>query len=166
MLQIRRATLDDLAALEPMMVAFNAAEHIAWDPASARPAVERLLASDELGFILVAADAFGAAEAAAPTGSVTRGDGALAGYTVVTWGFDLEFAGRDAMLTELYVGPAHRRHHLGTTLVESAMARAADSGAAAIHLMVDPANPGAIALYRRADFEPSRRVMMTRVFVR
>jgi ribosomal protein S18 acetylase RimI-like enzyme len=148
-LQIRRATLDDLAALEPMMVAFNAAEHIAWDPVASRSAVERLLRSDELGFILVAGDAFG---------------GALAGYTVVTWGFDLEFAGRDAMLTELYVGPAHRRHHLGTTLVEAAMAHAADSGAAAIHLMVDPANPGAIALYRRADFEPSRRVMMTHVF--
>ena len=146
---IRRAVPDDLAALAPLMVEFNQSEQIAWDPDVARPAIERLLASDEVGFILAALE-----------------DDVLIGYTVVTWGFDLEFAGRDAMLTELFIAPSHRRKHLGTALVEAAMARAGAAGAAALHLMVDPAKPGAIALYRRADFEPSRRVMMTHVYRR
>src|SRR5262245_46109406 len=101
-----------------MMVAFNVAEQIAWDPRAARPAIERLLTSDEVGLILVADDPL--------TSAVTRGGAGLAGYTVVTWGFDLEHGGRDAMLTELFVDPVYRRHHLGTALVETAMTRAAE----------------------------------------
>jgi ribosomal protein S18 acetylase RimI-like enzyme len=142
---IRRATAADLAALEPMMAAFNASEQIAWDPVRARPAVDRLLASDELGVILLA-----------ETG------GAPIAYAVVTWGFDLEFAGRDAFLTELFVEPSYRRRHVGARLLEASLSAARAGGAAALHLMVDPANPTAIGLYRRADFEPSQRVMMTK----
>jgi GNAT superfamily N-acetyltransferase len=143
---IRRAVPGDLAALEPMMIAFNAVEQIAWDPAAARPALARLLETDDVGFILVATDAHDAPVA----------------YTVVTWGFDLEFNGRDASLTEMFVEPAHRRHHVGLHLLETAAARATAAGAAALHLLVDPANPNVLALYRRADFEPSHRVMMTK----
>lgn len=142
---IRRAAPADLAALEPMMAAFSALEQIAWDAVNVRPAIDRLLSSDDVGVILV--------------GEV---GGAPIGYAVVTWGFDLEFAGKDAFLTELYVDAAHRRHHLGGRLLEAALTAARAAGAAALHLLVDPANPPAIALYRRADFEPSHRVMMTK----
>ncbi len=142
---IRRATVADLAALEPMMIAFNASEGIAFDPVVARTAVDRLLVSDDVGLILI--------------GDVS---GAAIGYAVVTWGFDLEFAGRDAFLTELFVEPAHRRHHIGGALLEASLTAAVTAGAAALHLLVDPTNPPAIALYRRADFEPSHRVMMTK----
>ena len=112
----------------------------------ARPAIARLLANDDLGVILLA----------------VADDGAAIGYTVVTWGFDLEFAGRDALLTEIFVDARQRRHRLGIALIEAAITAARAAGAAALHLMVDPANPPAIALYRRADFEPSHRVMMTK----
>jgi GNAT superfamily N-acetyltransferase len=143
---IRRAGAADRDALEPMMAAFNAAERIAWDPARARAALDRLLGTDDVGLILVA----------------EQGGGAI-GYAVVTWGFDLEFAGRDALLTELFVDPAHRRHHVGVALLEAVVTAARTAGAAALHLLVDPANPPAIALYRRSDFEPSHRVMMTKL---
>lgn len=142
---IRRAGPADLAALEPMMAAFSAVEQIAWDAVQVRPAIDRLLASDDAGVILVC----------------ERG-GVRIGYAVVTWGFDLEFAGRDAFLTELFIEPVHRRHHLGGALLEAALTAARAAGAAALHLLVDPTNPPAIALYRRADFEPSHRVMMTK----
>jgi ribosomal protein S18 acetylase RimI-like enzyme len=143
-LLVRRATSSDAPKLLPLMRAFNVAERIPWDPVRARPAIDRLLASDEVGAILVAEDAR-----------------ALAGYAVVTWGFDLEYAGRDAFLTELFVDPVDRRRRVGRTLLDAVVAAAWSGGAEALHLLVDPANHGAIALYGGAGFERSPRIVMT-----
>jgi ribosomal protein S18 acetylase RimI-like enzyme len=142
---IRRAGPTDAAALEPLMIAFDAAEHIAWDAERVRPAIARLLESDDAGVIVVA-------EA-----------GALVGYVVVTWGFDLEFAGRDAFVTEIFVDAAHRGHRLGSALLDAAMDAARAGGAVALHLLVDPANAPALAMYVRAAFERSHRTLMTRM---
>jgi ribosomal protein S18 acetylase RimI-like enzyme len=143
-LPVRRAKPVDATALLPLMRAFNVAERIAWDPVRARPAIDRLLGSDDVGVILVAVHA-----------------DALAGYAVVTWGFDLEYAGRDAFLTELFVEPAHRRRAVGRALLDAASAAAWSGGATALHLLVDPGNGGAIALYEGAGFERSPRIVMT-----
>jgi hypothetical protein len=53
--------------------------------------VQRLLGSPELGVIVHILTA-----------------GVVRGYLVLTWGFDLEWNGRDAFLTELYLLPAVR----------------------------------------------------------
>jgi ribosomal protein S18 acetylase RimI-like enzyme len=143
-LPVRRAAPADANALLPLMRAFNVAERIAWDPVRARPALERLVESDDVGVILVAVHA-----------------DALAGYAVVTWGFDLEYAGRDAFVTELFVEPGYRRQRVGRTLLDAAIAAAWRGGAAALHLLVDPANDRAIALYAGAGFERSPRAVMT-----
>lgn len=142
---VRRARPEDLEALIPLMISFNAVEEVAWEPAKARPALEHLLASDQAGVIVVAA----------------RGD-ALVGYAVVTWGFDLEFAGRDAFLTEIFVKPVHRRGGVAGSLLEGVMAAGRAAGAAALHLMVYPDNAPAISLYQRAGFARIPRVAMTR----
>lgn len=128
------------------MIAFYAAEQIAWNSPRVRPALERLLGSDEIGVILVAEHA-----------------GALVGYAIVTWGFDLEFAGRDAGLTDMLVDAAHRQRRVGRALLDAAITAARDGGASALHLLVDPANPPALALYRSGGFETNRRVSMTHV---
>jgi ribosomal protein S18 acetylase RimI-like enzyme len=141
----RRARPDDLDALVPLMIAFNAVEQVAWDPPASLPALRHLLASDEAGAILVA-----------------ERDHQLAGYAVVTWGFDLEFAGRDAFLTEIFVRPVHRRGGVACSLLDGVIAAARAAGAAALHLMVYPGNAPAIALYERAGFARIPRVAMTR----
>ena len=142
---VRRARPADLDALVPLMIAFNAAERVDWDPVASHDALAHLLASDATGAILVA-----------------ERDGLLAGYAVVTWGFDLEFAGRDAFLTEIFVEPVHRRGGTARALLDGVMASARDAGAAALHLMVYPDNAPAIALYEGAGFARIPRVAMTR----
>jgi GNAT superfamily N-acetyltransferase len=144
--RIRRADLADLDPLVPLLVAYNAFERIPWDPVAGRPALAQLLATDDEGFILVA----------------DRG-GELAGYALVAWCFDLEFAGRDAWLTDLFVASSRRRDGVGRALVEAAAATALAGGASALHLLVDPANGPANALYARTDFVPGHRLPMTRV---
>lgn len=128
------------------MIAFYAADHIAWRGPCVRIALDRLLVSEEIGVVLVAEHA-----------------DALIGYAIVTWGFDLEFAVRDAGLTDMFVDAAHRQRRVGRALLAAAIAAARDAGAGALHLLVDPGNPPALALYRAGGFATNRRTSMTHV---
>src|SRR5688572_21112273 len=46
-----------------------------------------------------------------------RADGNLAGYAVLTFGFSLEFHGRDALIDELYVREPYRGRGFGTACI-------------------------------------------------
>jgi ribosomal protein S18 acetylase RimI-like enzyme len=127
---IRDAGPRDHAALLDMMEEFNRAERIEMDRQVTGPALARLLADGSLGRVLIAEE----------------------GYAVLTWGFDLEFGGRDAFLTEIFVRPASRHAGAGRALLEAVLRAASDEGASAVHLGVYPDNQAALALYRAAGF--------------
>jgi ribosomal protein S18 acetylase RimI-like enzyme len=112
----------------------------------ARPTVARLLGNPELG---IAAHIF--------EGNLRRG------YCVVTWGYDLEWGGRDAFLTELFLVPDARGRGLGTLVLPLVEALATRHGARALHLMVKPENERALRLYRSAGFQSPPRLFMTKV---
>jgi len=143
-LAIRLATADDAALLAPLMAAFNAHEGIAWRPAEMGAAFADLCATPSLGFALVA------------------DDGAPLGYAVVTYNFDLEWHGRDAFVTELFVAEGARRRGIGAILLHAAEREARTHDARALHLLVAPENHAAQALYRARGFEASPRIMMTK----
>lgn len=91
-------------------------------------------------------------------------DGAPAGYLVVTWGFSLEFHGRDGYIDELYVAPAHRSAGVGGRAIALAEEACRARGVTALHLEVDLGNERAHALYRRSGFaERGHRLMTKRV---
>ncbi|HEY8039216.1 MAG TPA: GNAT family N-acetyltransferase [Polyangiaceae bacterium] len=144
-LLIRAAVLGDADALLGMMVDFNAIEGIAFDPARTRPALARLLGEPALGRVLLAAQ-----------GART------VGYAVLTWGFDLEFDGRDAFLTEIYLLPEARGRGLGGELLAEVEVAARTAGARAVHLMVRPENTAGVALYRRAGYESPGRLLLSK----
>ena len=149
--KIRRARLSDLPELASMMAEFNRAEHIRWRPQRVLPAVRRLLRDRRLGCVLVAED----------------GDGReLSGYAVATFGYDLEYAGPDAFLTEIFVRPRHRRTGEGRRLLRAITERMRDGGAGAIHLAVWPANRAARRLYEAAGFAPLPRLVLTKRLAR
>src|SRR5262245_46730150 len=127
---IRAAGPRDHAALLDMMEEFNRAERVEMRREVAGPALSRLLADDSLGRALIADE----------------------GYALLTWGFDLEFGGRDAFLTEIFVRPESRRTGAGRALLEAVLRAAREAGAGAVHLGVYPDNDAALALYRAAGF--------------
>lgn len=139
---VRRATPDDLAAVLPLMAAFNLEDGIGVMPDAS--AVSVLLSDAALGFVLV-------------VGSMPP-----RGYAVVTFNYDLEFAGRDAFVTELYVEPAARRQGLARTLLRAVERHAAVCQVKALHLLVRPDNASAKRLYRAVGFMPVPREMMTK----
>ncbi|WP_437969995.1 N-acetyltransferase [Sorangium sp. So ce260] len=140
-----RADAAHIPAVLDMMEDFNAGEEIPWDRGAIEASLRRLLADASLGFVVVAVTAQG-----------------VAGYAVVTFNFDLEFRGRDAFVTELYVRPAARGAGLGRLLLVGAEAMAVEEDARALHLLVRPENTRAIALYRASGFVQTPRVMMTK----
>jgi ribosomal protein S18 acetylase RimI-like enzyme len=144
---IALARIEDAPAIVPWMAAFNEAERIPWRPELMVPALHRVLNEENLGLVLVA----------------RAGEGqAVVGYSVATFGYDLEFAGRDAFVTELFVKPEARRRGLGRRLLEATLEQLRQRGANTVHLMVRPDNQRARALYERLGFEVSPRVMMTK----
>jgi ribosomal protein S18 acetylase RimI-like enzyme len=146
MFAARPASSADLPTLLTMMEDFNAIEAIVFDREAFAPRVRELLSSPQLGGILV-----------------FTVDDAAAGYAVVTWGWDLEFGGRDAFLTEIYVAAAYRRQGVGRAGLAAAQAFARAGGAHALHLLVRHDNAPARALYDAAGFAAQPRLVMTRL---
>ena len=145
--RIRAATLDDTALLLDMMESFNAFERIPWTRAAAEAPLRKLLSDASLGIV-----------------GVAEGDTAPLGYFVLAWSYDLEWNGRDAVLTELFLVPDARGRGLGKTALAHAERLAMDHGAHALHLMVRPENERAHRLYLRAGYVSPPRVFLTKVF--
>ena len=142
---LRRAVATDLDRLLAMMEPFNAEEGVSWSRAEAAPLVAKLIDERSLGAI-----------------GVVESGAEIVGYAVVTWGFDLEWGGRDAFLTEIYLIPAARGQRIGVralSLIED-VARA--EGAKALHLMVRPENDPAVKLYAGAGYRSPPRTLLSK----
>jgi len=144
MVAIRSATPADLDELFPRTRALNDHEGIDISDERLRAALRTLLVTPEHGGVWV----------------INR-DGQTIGYAIVTYGFDLEFDGRDAHLTELWVDPPHRGGGSAAEALELLISELAARGVNAVHLQVRLDNP-AIRLYERRGFVLSSRRIMTR----
>lgn len=144
---LRQATLDDVPVLLDMMVEFNVLEHIAWSRVDGEPALRTLLASPALGFV-----------------GLIESDARVVGYFVLTWGYDLEWNGRDAFLTELFLTAEARGQGIGGAAMAAIEGVTRAHGAHALHLMVRPENAAALRLYRGAGFETTPRLFLTKTF--
>jgi ribosomal protein S18 acetylase RimI-like enzyme len=141
----RGAAGEDLPAVLEMMEDFNAAESIPFDRAVFQPRLERLGGDPALGRVLV-----------------FELDGATAGYAIVTWGYDLEYGGRDAFLTELFVRSDRRGRGIGKQALAAAEEAARAGGAHALHLLVRHENAEALRLYGAAGYRTEPRAVMTK----
>lgn len=141
---LRLATPADAGALLPRVRALNAHEGIAIGEAELAAALQRLLADAALGGAWL----------------VER-DRAAIGYAIVTFGYDLEFGGRDAYLTELWIDEPERARGAATAALAALPDELRARGVRALHLQVRPDNP-ARRLYERVGFVASPRVVMTK----
>lgn len=144
-MHFRPATSSDVPAILDMMEDFNRLEHIPWRRGSGEAPLRTLIGAPGLGTVVLGLE----------------GDAPL-GYFVLTWGFDLEWGGRDAFLTELYLRAEVRGAGRGRLFLDAALASARAHGARAVHLMVRTDNTPALELYRRSGFTAPPRVLMTR----
>jgi len=141
----RAAGPSDADALVEMMRDFNAHERIAFDEREVRAVLAQLFANDSLGLaclMLLGAE--------------------VAGYVVITFGFSIEFRGRDAFIDELFVKDEFRGRGLGGAALGFAAGVCRDRGVRALHLEVERENTRAQSVYRRAGFADHDRYLLTK----
>src|SRR5690349_21668815 len=103
MVHARIAMPDDRDEIAPRIAAFYAEEDIVHDGEIVRTGLERLLRNPDLGYVLL-----------------FEVDGAVIGYGTLTFCFDIEYGGRDAFLTDLWLDPAHRGQGHGRAALAAA----------------------------------------------
>ncbi|HZG50603.1 MAG TPA: GNAT family N-acetyltransferase [Pyrinomonadaceae bacterium] len=140
-----RAGAPDADELVEMMREFYAFDHIAFDEAAARGALRQILGDDKFGIV-----------------HLIRVETETAGYLVLTFGFSLEFHGRDAFVDELYLRENFRGRGIGKASIEFAAEVCRREGIAALHLEAERANTRAAGLYRQAGFRDHDRFLLTR----
>ena len=145
--EFRRVSVADLPALLDLQAAYYREDGYPFDASAARAAWTALLADEGLGAAWTA----------------VAGDDVV-GYLVVTFGFSLEYRGRDAFIDELYVTPGWRGAGLGRQAMTIADAACRASGVRALHLEVEPDKPRAAALYASHGFADRGRRLMTKRF--
>lgn len=139
------ATPSEVPVLLDMMEDFNRIEKIEWERGRGEEALRRLLGNRELGVVGTLVEA-----------------GVTIGYFVLTWGYDLEWNGRDAFLTELYLVAPARGHGKSRPFLARIEEIAKEHGVQALHLMVRPEQGAAHRLYQGAGFEVPPRLFMSK----
>ncbi|MEO9157523.1 MAG: GNAT family N-acetyltransferase [Kofleriaceae bacterium] len=141
---LRAATFDDVPAIVPRSSALQAHEGIEISDAALEAALREMLGDPSLGGVWMIED-----------------DGAIVGYAFISLSFDLEFAGREAWLTELFIDDAARGRGAGTFAIDALASLLRGLGVHAMHLQVRADNP-ALRLYERAGFTNVPRLIMSR----
>ncbi|MHB1260656.1 MAG: GNAT family N-acetyltransferase [Thermoplasmatota archaeon] len=144
-LGVRPATPGDLAVLLPMVRELQVHEHLPAPGKEVEAALRALLADGRLGCVFIAEQA-----------------GRPIGYTVLGFGYSLEFHGRDAFVDELYVVDEARGHGVGSLLLDAAEMACRARGIKALHLESGHGNPRATALYENRGFKAHERHLMTK----
>lgn len=138
---------EDVAAILPMMRDFYAIDAYPFDEAIARRALDDLVRDPALGRVWL-----------------IREGGATIGYLVLTFGYSIEFHGRDAFLDELFIVQERRGRGLGTAAMRFLDETCPALGVHTLHLEVERYNAAAQALYRRFGFRDSDRYLMNKRF--
>lgn len=86
----------------------------------------------------------------------------VVGYLALTFGYSLEFHGRDAFIDELYVRSPYRGRGWGTQAMKHAEAFGRSEGVRALHLEVGRNNVAAQDFYRKTGYADHDRYLMTK----
>ncbi|MBC8041985.1 MAG: GNAT family N-acetyltransferase, partial [Rhizobacter sp.] len=89
-------------------------------------------------------------------------DETIAGYLVLTFGFSLEFHGRDAFIDEFFIREEFRSRGLGSAALKFIEDDCRKMGIEAVHLEVDHINARGQSLYRRWGYTDHRRFLLTK----
>ena len=143
-MQIRTAKFSDCGRILRLVEAYYKLDSIAFDERTTGRALKRLLKDKSLGCVWVI-----------DTGR------ALAGYLILTYNYDLEFGGREGMLTDFYIAPRYRRRGLGAQMIAAVREFCRAERIGTIELQVTRENRAAQAFYRALGFKTWNRIVMS-----
>lgn len=141
----RLAAESEIAPVLGFMRAFYVGEGYPFDERAAATALAELVRAPALGRVWL----------------IVEGEEPV-GYVALTFGYSLEFHGRDAFIDELFVRAERRGQGAGTAALRFVLDACPVLGVHALHLEVERVNTAAQALYRRLGFHDHDRYLLTR----
>jgi ribosomal protein S18 acetylase RimI-like enzyme len=87
------------------------------------------------------------------------------GHAILTFGYDLEFGGRQATITELFIAAEYRSRGLGRKMIKVIEGTCRQLGIGAIELQVERDNVRAQSVYRKLGFRGYDRIPMSKVLL-
>ena len=139
-------TLLNSTALLTLIQEFNGFEKITTPLSRIQPALEKLILSPQLG----------------RTWFIKQGIDTV-GYAILTFGYDLEYGGRDAWITDIYVRPVFREQGLGSLVMPLIEKEAKNNGVSTLHLVVRRENQRARRVYEKSGFKENPRMAMIKI---
>ncbi|MFT3697130.1 MAG: GNAT family N-acetyltransferase [Kofleriaceae bacterium] len=141
---LRLASIADAQILLPRSRALQEHEGIEISDAKLLAALRVMLEQPDLGCVFV-----------------IEMDSRDVGYAFLSYSFDLEFGGREAWLTEIYIDDSVRGYGAGTFAIQAIEQELKARGVLAVHLQVRADNP-ALRLYQRMGFHEVPRLIMSK----
>lgn len=142
---LQPATLKDLATLIRFIRRYFAFDHLDFDGKVIRSGLRQLLTNRSIGqaFLVI-------------------NNSKSVGYTILIASFDLEFGGRVAFVTDLYLEPGCRRRGIGTEIMGQLEQFCRINGIKTIELQAERKNRAALSFYRRLGFRRHDRVALSK----
>ena len=142
----RSAEPNDINLLLDLILQYYAFDHIETDTSSLRPSLGTLIFDSSLGKVWL-----------------IQADSRPVGYVILTFGYDLEFGGRQATITDLYIVPQYRRKGFGFATLQFIEETCRSFGIQAFELQVKRENIAAQRLYERFGMTRHDRIPMSKV---
>lgn len=145
-INFRVAAITDIAILLELVQEFHQEEQLPFDKTVDCEIIANFLADKKLGQLWL----------------IQLKDEVI-GYILVTFGYSLEFQGRDAFIDEFYLRPSYRRQGIGTKTLAFAEDACRILDIQALHLEADFNNLDAQRLYDKNGYQRHERVLMTKL---
>jgi diamine N-acetyltransferase len=116
-----------------------------FDETSIRPALLGILEDNSLGRVWL-----------------IQQDNQAIGYIVLTFGYSLEYRGRDAFIDEFYIKESYRGQGVGAKSIQFIDSVCPSLKIKALHLEVERENTIAQSFYRKVGFTDQNRYLMTK----
>ena len=120
-------------------------DHHPFDDETLRTALAKILNDESLGRVWL----------------IQEGRDAI-GYIVLTFGYSLEFRGREAVLDEIYIQKSHRGQGLGKRAIQFLEEICPTLEIKVLHLEVERENTVAQSFYRKVGFADQDSYLMTK----
>ncbi len=139
------AAIANLPILLELISEFHKSENLRFDENSDRSVLNNFLGDHSLG-----------------QAWLIQQEEEVIGYIILTFGFSLEYRGRDAFIDEFYIRHKYRRQGIGTQTLIFVEAVCQSLEVQALHLEVDFENHNAQSLYSRVGYQRHNRFLMTK----
>lgn len=147
-MEIKEAHIQDIPSLIPLVKEFYTLEKIKFHEPTIQAALTQFLTNDQYGRAWLIED-----------------NENLIGYVIFTFGFCLEFGGRDAFIDEIFLVESARNKGVGKKVIDFLSDYASNHGIKVILLEVDHDNISAQEVYKKRGFSSREKYFLMTKYV-